>query len=152
MTPTEFSKYKYQHKAPAVLSRARRWFIGFSLVVAALVAVGGTPLGAPLFAVPLIAWLSAPRMLLLGPRYLLCGNAIVYYANVRCLTLAGAQGVLRVQSAHDHIFLLERDKFPTKARKSDTIARNKAAKFDKVSGKIIAKVRQASPGVELNGI
>ena len=152
MTPTQFASFKYQHKDPAGLSQARRWFIGISLLLAAVVACRLFPPGVVLFVVPAIAWWSAPRLLHLGPRYLLCGKAIVYYANVRCLTLSSAQGVLLVQSANGETFVLERDKFPTGARKTDKIANNKAAKFDKVSGKIIAKVRQASANVELNGI
>jgi hypothetical protein len=152
MTPTEFASFKYQHKDPAGLSKARRWFIGTSLLIAAVVAWRLFPPGAMLLVVPLIAWWSAPRSLHLGPRYLLCGNTIVYYANVRCLTLSSAKGVLQVQSANGETFVLERDKFPTGARKAEKIANNKAAKFDKVSGKVIAKVRQASANVELNGI
>ncbi|MBK9441486.1 MAG: hypothetical protein IPN53_09295 [Comamonadaceae bacterium] len=152
MTPTEFASFKYHHIDPAGLSQARRWFIGISLLAAVVVAYSFFPPGIFLFAVPLIAWWSAPRLLHLGPRYLLCGKTIVYYANVLCLTLSSSQGVLRVQSANGQTFVLERDKFPTGARKTDKIAKNKAAKFDKVSGKIIAKVRQASVNVKLNGI
>lgn len=152
MTPTEFASLKYQHKDRAGLSRARRWFIGISLLVAAALAYRAFPPGAMLLLLPLIAWLSAPRLLLLGPRYLLCGKTVVYYANVKRLTLSPAQGVLRVQSANGQTFVLERDKFPTGARKADKITKNKAAKFDKVSGKIIDKVRQASSNVELHGI
>jgi hypothetical protein len=76
----------------------------------------------------------------------------VYYGNVRRLTLSQARDSLQVQSANGRVFVLERDKFPTSARKTDKIARNRAAKFDKVSGKIIEKVRKAVPNVELSGI
>ena len=152
MTPTEFASFKYQHKDKAGLNLARRWFIGISLPLALVVAYRVPMPGAMLLLLPLGAWLSMPRLLLLGPRYLLCGKTVVYYANVRSLTLSPTQGVLRVQSANGQTFVLERDKFPTGARKTDKIAKNKAAKFDKVSGKIIDKVRQASSNVELNGI
>lgn len=152
MTPTEFASFKYQHNDKAGLTRARRWFIAISLPVAAVLAYPAPIPGAMLFLLTLFAWMSAPRLLLLGPRYLLCGKTIVYYANVRSLTLSPTQGVLRMRSANGQTFVLERDKFPTGARKTDKIAKNKAAKFDKVSGKIIAKVRQASSNVELHGI
>ncbi|MGB2881176.1 MAG: hypothetical protein WBC08_05310, partial [Rhodoferax sp.] len=83
--------------------------------------------------------------------YLLCGNSIVYYANVNRLTLSGANGTLRLQSQNGKSFVLERDKFPTGARKADKIKKNKAAKFDKVSSKIIEKVKKAAPRVDMIG-
>ena len=94
---------------------------------------------------------AAGRQLQLGPRYLLCGNSIVYYANVNRLTLSGANGTLRLQSQNGKSFVLERDKFPTGARKADKIKKNKAAKFDKVSSKIIEKVKKAAPRVDMIG-
>jgi hypothetical protein len=86
------------------------------LAVAAIASVLAFPFGAALWLVPLILWFSGPRQLQLGPRYLLCGNAIVYYGNVTRLTLSRAQGSLRLQSANGQVFVLERDKFPTGAR------------------------------------
>ncbi len=47
-------------------------------------------------------------------------------------------------------FWLDRDKFSTKARKPAKISKNKAAKFDKVSGKIIEKVRKATKQADLS--
>ena len=40
---------------------------------------------------------------------------------------------------------VERERFPTNARKKDKIAINKAAKFSKVSARIVEKVRRATP-------
>lgn len=149
MTPTEFATFKYQHSDSVVRSKQRMLFAGASLVVALLATVIVFPFGAVLLLVPLIAWFSAPRQLLVGPRYLLCGNAIVYFGNVKRMTLAPAQGKLRLECTTGKAFVLERDKFPTAARKSDKIAKNKAKKFDKVSGKIMDKVRAASSNVVL---
>ncbi len=151
MTPTEFATFKYQHSDSVVRSKQRMLFAGASLVVALLATVIAFPFGAVLLLVPLIAWFSAPRQLLLGPRYLLCGNAIVYFGNVKRMTLAPAQGKLRLECTNGKAFVLERDRFPTAARKSDKIAKNKAKKFDKVSGKIMEKVRAASANVVLIG-
>lgn len=152
MTPTAFASFKYQHADSAHRSAKRRWFTYTSLAVAVAVAYLAFPPGAVLLVVPLIAWLSAPRQLLLGPRYLLCGNAILYYGNVRQLTLSPAQGKLRLVCANGQSFVLERDKFPTGARKPDKISKNKAAKFDKVSAKIVEKVRATSANVKLSGV
>jgi hypothetical protein len=109
------------------------------------------PVGAVLLVVALIAWFSAPRQLLLGPRYLLCGSTIVYFGNVKRMTLSPAQGKLRLECNSGKSFVLERDKFPTGARKADKIAKNKEKKFDKVSTKIMDKVRAASANVVLIG-
>ncbi|MFO1264592.1 MAG: hypothetical protein U1E84_14840 [Rhodoferax sp.] len=155
MTPTEFAQFKYQHTDAAVRSVARLWFVGISLALGLiLLSMRSVPLPLALFAmaVPAVAWFSASRHLLLGPRYLLCGRTIVYYANVKRLTLSRATGTLRVQSNSGQDFVLERDKFPTGARKADKIKKNKAAKFDKVADKIIDKVRKATTSADLIGV
>ena len=151
MTPTAFATFKYQHSDRISRSTQRMVFAGASLVVALLATALVFPFGAVLLLVPLVAWFSVPRQLLLGPRYLLCGNAIVYFGNVKRMTLARAQGKLRLECTNGRSFVLERDKFPTGARKADKIAKNKAKKFDKVSAKIMEKVRAASANVVLIG-
>lgn len=153
MTPTVFASFKYQHTDPVTRSPGRLQFVVASLAVALLVIVwtGFVP-GAALLVVPLVAWLSATRQLHLGPRYLLCGNSIVYYGNVKRLTLSRAQGKLNLVCANGESFVLDRTKFPTGARKAAKITKNKAAKFDKVSAKIIEKVRAASTHVNLIGV
>jgi hypothetical protein len=152
MTPTEFAIFKYQHTARAELSSARLRFIYVSLTVAMVVSMFIFPLGAALLLLPLVAYFSAGKQLKLGPRYLLCGEVILYYGNVKRLILSPAKGTLSVQSANGQLFVLERDKFPTSARKADKISKNKDAKFEKVSSKIIEKVRKAAANVELVGI
>lgn len=152
MTPTEFATFKYQHTDGVSRSKQRTMFAAASLAVAVVaIALTGSPAAMGLLVVPAIAWFSVPRQLLLGPRYLLCGNAIVYFGNVKRMTLTRSQGKLRLECVNGKAFVLERDKFPTGARKKDKIAKNKAKKFDKVSGKIIDKVRAASANVVMMG-
>ncbi len=151
MTPTQFASFKYQHSDQAGRSQKRHWFVYGSLAFALLVMTSfAWIIGAVLLVVPLIAWLHTDRELLLGPRYMLCGKTIVYYANVKRMTLLPAQGKLRVVCTNGQSFVLERDKFPTSARKAAKIAKNKAAKFDKVSSKIIEKVRKATNNADLS--
>ena len=151
MTPTQFASFKYQHPDQAGRSQKRRWFAYGSLAFALLVMASfAWIIGAILLVVPMIAWLTTDRELLLGPRYMLCGKTIVYYANVKRMTLLRAQGKLRVVCTNGQSFVLERDKFPTSARKAAKIAKNKAAKFDKVSSKIIEKVRKATNNADLS--
>jgi hypothetical protein len=152
MTPTEFATFKYQHTDAPTRSGKRMAVVLGSLLVALVIAWKAFPAGLAALLVPLIAYTSATKVLLLGPRYLLCGKTIVYYGNVKRLTRKDGEGLLRLQSKSGQNFTLARDKFPTSARKAPKVAANKAAKFDKVASKIIEKVRQASKDVELTGV
>lgn len=151
MTPTEFALFKYQHADRADVSPARLRFIYVSLAVAVVAGLVTFGIGAVLLLVPAVAYFTAGKQLKLGPRYLLCGKSIVYYANVKRVVRSGAKGSLQLQSANGQMFVLERDKFPTSARKADKIAKNKAAKFEKVSNKIIEKVRKANGDADVSG-
>lgn len=156
MTPTVFATFRYQHADRPALGTKRRWFILICLVLA-LALLAAEYLftlvreyhlaGIVLALVAAQVWVSAPRIrtLQLGPRYLLCGQQIIYYGNVKGVVLSRAKGTLRVQANNGQVLVLERDKFPTNARKADKIERNKADKFDKVAEKIIDKVRQTAP-------
>ncbi|MBK6295897.1 MAG: hypothetical protein IPF55_17785 [Rhodoferax sp.] len=55
-----------------------------------------------------MAYLMAGKHLKLGPRYLLCGKSIVYYANVKRVVKSSTKGSLHVQSANGQSFVLER--------------------------------------------
>lgn len=149
MTPTVFATFKYQHANRPTLGAQRLWFIRICLVLALVLLAFG--IGIVLALMALIAWLSAPRTrtLQLGPRYLLCGQQIIYYGNVKSVALSRAAGTLRVHAHNGQVFVLERDKFPTNARKAEKIKINKATKFDKVAEKIIDKVRQTAPHAEV---
>ncbi|MES2952536.1 MAG: hypothetical protein V4858_28745 [Pseudomonadota bacterium] len=152
MTPTEFAVFKYQHADGAVRSKLRMGVTGACLV-AAVLALGllAFVVCAVLVVAALVVWFSAPRELLLGPRYLLCGNTIVYFGNVKRMTLSPSHGKLRLECNNGKAFVLERDKFPTGARKAEKITKSKARKFDKVSSNIMEKVRAASANVVLIG-
>lgn len=151
MTATEFIQFKYQHTDAVTRSPQRLAIFGVTLLVALIIAKYAFPFGLIALTVPLILWFAGKRLLQLGPRYLLCGSQIVYYANVRSLTLSRARGTLHIKTANGQSWTLERDKFPTGARREPKITANKTAKFDKVSEKIAEKVRKANPGVEQIG-
>jgi hypothetical protein len=108
------------------------------------------PVGAVLWLVPVVARLSAARYLQIGPRYLLCGDTILYYGNVQRMVLAKAEGRLTLYGAgKGKPLVIERSKFPTNARKPDKIAKNKDTKFENVSARIVGHVLQAAPGTRL---
>jgi len=141
----QLAVFKYQHDGRVGLSHKRKIFVIAALVLAVIASVAFFPGGAFAFLLPLFAFLGRPRTLAVGPRYLVCGDDIVYYANVTQLRLAEAQGRMDLVTTGGKVFSIERAKFPTSARKSAKIAVNKAAKFNKVTAKIVDKVRRAAP-------
>lgn len=149
MTAPAFDLYKYPHGGRPLIGPVRRGFIYAGLAAGVLAGLLVFPFGFALLLVPLVARFSADCHLQIGPRYLLCGDTIVYYGNVRRLILFRSKGVLVLHSANGTVLMLERDKFPTSARKPDKIKKNKAAKFEKVSNRIIERVNRAAPGTAL---
>lgn len=148
---TGFAVFKYKHDGKAGLSEKRRRVCQFAVLGGVVLLYPLFPLGIALLVFSLLAWLTAPKLLSLGPRYLICGERIVYYGNIDRVELDADAGRLTLQANGGRAFVVERERFPTNARKSHKVAANKAAKFDKVAAKLIEKVRHASPAVEVAG-
>lgn len=148
----QYPAFQYPYSGSAPLRRSRKIMALVLLIATPFGFMIFPPIGVGLFIGSLIAFFARSKKLILGPRYLLCGPDIVYYANVTKLILSEMNGTLNLQSASGKTFVLERDKFPTNARKSDKVKKNKAAKFAKVSGKIIEKVQKQAPAVECIGL
>jgi hypothetical protein len=152
MEKTGFAVFKYKHTGPAGISDMRTKVCKVSAIIGLILLYPVFPLGIALLLFALGAWLTAPKCLSLGPRYLICGERIVYYGNVDKLIFELDAGRLTLVPKGEAALLIEQEKFPTNARKSHKIAANKAAKFSKVSQKLIERVRYASPMVELSGV
>ena len=151
-TPTAtFIHWKYKDGAPLPLGAARRALFYVSLVLALVGAVAAFPGGVVLIAIPLLIRFAVSRQIAVGPRYLLCGEDIVYYGSVDKVELDAEAGRMTLHCGGHRRFVLERDKFPSNARKSAKIAANQAAKFAKASTKLLERIRQASPTVEVSG-
>ena len=148
----EYPAFKYQHPGSGKIGRFRLILALVLLLASPLAFLVFLPIGIVLAIVGLLVLLMRNKWLYLGPRYLLCGTDIVYYANVTKLVLSEMNGTLNLHSANGKAFTLERGKFPTNARKPDKVKRNKEAKFAKVSAKIIEKVQKLSPAVECIGL
>lgn len=146
-----FARFKYKHADAVELTPARRRAFWIALPVALLVALVFFPLGLGALAVPLLLRFGVQRELLIGPRYLVCGSSIVYYGNVDRVEIDRAAGRLTLMSEGGKRLVLERERFPTNARKRDKIAANQAAKFNKVADKLADKVRHASSGAGTGG-
>ena len=152
MDMKRFSAFKYLHKGPFEVSPIRLRITKVTAVLALIAAIVYFPVGLAAFFLPWIVYYSAPKMLFIGPRYLICGDVILYFSNVVKMELDAANGTLEMATAGKNTFVLDRNNFPTNARKKAKVAANRAAKFSKASGRLIDKVLKASPDVELHGI
>lgn len=147
---TAFACFRYKHTDAIIRSRQRIVFVGATLALAlAVAAMFGAAIGAVLLAVPLFAWVAAPRQLLLGPRYLLCGNTIVYFGNVKRMTLSRAHGKLRLECTNGTTFVLERRRFPRSVYAVEKIVKIQATRFEKLATKIITQVHATSANAVL---
>jgi hypothetical protein len=147
----QLSTYRYDHSGPRYRSRSRWVTIGVLLLLGLgvfVLAPALFPLGMVIWGVALMVYGTAPKFLRLGPRYLLCGKQIVYHANVKRITFAKSEGRLQLHGMNGEHFVLERDKFPTDARREPKISQKKAAKFETLSSKIIFNIQRAQPYVE----
>ena len=145
LEPPKLATFKYKHEGRVTLSMRRKIAFAASLIGALLIAKLTFPFGLFALVVPAIVYFSGGRTLKMGPRYFICGDRLIYYANVRQADLSEAEGRLVLSMRQGAPFVIERGKFPTNARKKDKIAANQAAKFNKVTARIVEKVRRAAP-------
>lgn len=141
----QLAVFKYKDGARAPLTTKRKVLAGAALALAVVMLFVAIPVAVFATIVALVAFFARGRALAVGPRYLICGDEIVYYANVTQMALNESAGLLELTLANGKRFTLEREKFPTGARKAHKIAANQAAKFNKVSARIVDKVRRARP-------
>lgn len=86
------------------------------------------------------------KRIILTPRYVLCGDKVVYYHNISTIKLDNHSGKMLINCHGVSInMVIDKEKFPTNANKPHKIARNKKEKFKKVSDKIISKTRALNP-------
>ena len=154
MDRKKFAVIKYDHGERVGLSTARKLW----LAVIGVLALGLLVAFPHLFPLTLPLGLAAvmisqpTRRLYVGPRYVICGKKILYYANIQTVTLERGEGRLILKSSTGQMLVLEQDRFHTSARKLEKIAANKEARFNKVARKIVDNVQRAAPDAQLKGI
>ena len=150
MATPNLAVFKYKHTErvgfPTTAIVALLAFVAVLAVCLYLEEPFGILVGVFGFIVAAIQW--PKRRISLGPRYLICGNTVIYYGNVHRMVLNPGRELV-LQWGENGIFRLERERFPTNARKKPKIEKNKTAKFEKVSGKIIERVAHAAPRTPL---
>ena len=151
MTDPGFAMFKYQHTDP--VARGGKvwlaWGAMFALLALSIPFLGVISIILMVVAAIFLRKRWPGRAIYLGPRFMVCGNTIAYYKNVRRMALR--PGELTIFWGADDSFRLEEKRFPTGARKEHKIKANKAAKFGKVAAKIIERVQIEVPGVKLEG-
>jgi hypothetical protein len=145
MDEPRLASWKYQHNAAGSRSKRQLWLAGILFVACLLTAKPLPPLAVFLLIVTLLVFFNTSKTIMVGPRYLICGEQIVYFANITRVKIDGSKGTLRLTSLDGSALTLERSKFPTNARKADKIKRNQAAKFSKVAKNLSERVRKAAP-------
>lgn len=94
---------------------------------------------------------SSTKRIILSPRYVLCGNKIIYYRNISTIELNNRTGKMLINCTEIKTnMVIDREKFPTNANKPHKITNNKNKKFQKVTEKIVNKTKQVNPSVNLN--
>ena len=148
MDTSRFNTWKYRHDGPGL---RQRWQLPLAAIgfIVSLAAISLPFLAFPAFIIALLALFVTSRKILLGSRYLICGGDIIYYANVQRIDRDNVAGRLSLSLPDAVPFTLEREKFPTNARKADKIRRNRDAKFAKVADRIVLHVQAANPAADI---
>lgn len=145
----KFFSYKYNHGGDAYRSPKRK-ALCFAL---AIIALGMNflffPFAIPLFIIPAIAWFAAPTMIYIGPRYLICNSTIMYFAEITHTTPfddAMSTGLFVATGQHGRKLAIERDRFPSNARKDHKIRAHREKKFAKLANRIALAAQAARLG------
>lgn len=144
------SVFKYNNKDKLTFSTKQKIIISILMLTSLLLIFKFLVIGIILSVISLIyIGISYPkRTIKVESRYLICGKTIVYYKNINRIVLNKYLGLLLLYSGDNLVFKLEKELFPTNARKPDKIINNKNKKFEKVSDKIINKIIKTSPDVK----
>ncbi len=151
MDRKKFAVIKYDHGERVGLSTARK----LCFVVFVVLALGSVFIFFPasiFLGVAAAFAAKQPKEIYVGPRYLICGNKVLYYANIQKVILERDVGQLTLESSTGQVLMLDQYRFQSNARKLDKIAAHKEARFNKVALKIVDRVQRASPNAQLKGI
>lgn len=153
MAKKDFASYKYNTPTGSAVSigtLVRHKLFMLLLLLAVGAAVYFFPHGLFALMVPLIAYLfirSSQNCLIIGNRYLINGNQIIYFKTIQRLVKTQSGQTLKLIGHSGNAVTIEQDRFPTNARKPQKIAINKRNKFNKVCDKIISRMALESPSV-----
>lgn len=152
MDQAKFIRWKYRHDGAGYRHPYQRWVAAVLLLLAiGLGKIFDPVFGVFLAAIGLTIGVVSQKFLFLGNRYLICGERIVYYANVRKINVQGNEGIITLHLQQGKTFRLERERCTTNARKPAKIAQNQANKFAKIIAALVRRVRFYHPELEVIG-
>lgn len=89
----------------------------------------------------------------IGNRYVIIGEKIIYYNNLAGIQISGdGSRIYEMISKTNKSYKIELDRFPTNARKSWKIEKNKKDKFEKITTKISNNIQKRAPHVSIKKV
>ncbi len=96
---------------------------------------------------------SSNKKIFVGNRYVIIGEKIIYYNNLAGVELsADGSSSYEMITKNNKRYKIEMDKFPTNARKSWKIEKNKKDKFEKITGKISENISKCAPNATIKKV
>ncbi|EIJ41234.1 hypothetical protein BegalDRAFT_0314 [Beggiatoa alba B18LD] len=86
---------------------------------------------------------AIPYKIYIEQRYFVCGNTLLYYKDITKILITNSD-ISIYSTCNPKIFKIEKDLFPTNARKPEKIINNKNKKFNSVVDKIINNILKVS--------
>jgi len=136
--------FKYKHGNRILLTRQRKFYFVLIAFFAMVLVRLFFPFGLLALILPAVVYLNGVRIMSLGPRYMICGDHILYYNNVTEIDVSEAEGVLRIRTGGKSQFEIDRARFLSDARGKKAEA-SKAADFKQVTAMIVERVRKLAP-------
>ncbi len=150
MAAKEFAEYKYGNETgnTKVILSLTAGILAIGIVIAAIII---NPLAIALIPIPIIIVIINKRtpssnLIFIGERYLIIGTNVIYYKNIEKTSLDKKIEKFTLTAIEGKTYEINAASFPTNARKPDKIKKNKTAKFEKAVDKILARLKEISPG------
>ncbi|MDR1163954.1 MAG: hypothetical protein LBM17_09005 [Candidatus Accumulibacter sp.] len=122
--------FDYNHGGRVALTVKRKYMFALALFLALVFARLLFPFGLIALAIPAMVYLRGERTLRIGPRYLICGDRIVYYANVKNLSFSEKDNSICLRTGLKTQLTIEEQRFRVKSRSpKEKVLQEKAQKF-----------------------
>jgi hypothetical protein len=108
--------FDYNHGGRVVLTKERKLAFFFALFFALVLARLFFPFGLLALVLPAMVYLRGERTLKIGARYLICGDRIVYYANVKNLSFSEKEKSICLRSGIKTQLTIEAHRFRVASR------------------------------------
>lgn len=95
---------------------------------------------------------SSNKKILVGNRYVIIGEKIIYYNNLAGVELSDGSSSYEMITKNNKRYKIEMNKFPTNARKSWKIEKNKKDKFEKITAKISENISKCAPSINIKKV